>query len=64
MKKELGLPRSEISALIDEWILSEKARYAMKRRYLDGITAERIAAELEMSVRQTNRIIYKAEETL
>lgn len=55
---------SQIRELISEYIHSERDRAIMNRRLVDGITYERIAEEFGLSVMQTKRIIYKAEETL
>lgn len=55
---------SQISAVIDEYIHSQRNRAILKRRYVDGITYERIAEEFDLSVRQTKTIIYKAENTI
>jgi len=57
------LPRSQIHALIDEWIYSERDRKILKRR-LDGLTYEALAAEFDMSVRQVKNIVYKAGDRL
>lgn len=58
------MPRTEIEHLIDEWILKERDREILKRRLLDGLTYEVLAEEFELSVRQTKRIVYKAEDKL
>ena len=66
-RSESDLSRSEISALIDEWIIgrnAERNRSVLKRRLLDGITYERLAEEFDMSVRQIKTIVYKCEEIL
>jgi DNA-directed RNA polymerase specialized sigma subunit len=55
---------SHIAELIDEWIHSERDRAIMKRRYIDGLTFEKLAEEFEMSVRQINRIVYKNTDIL
>lgn len=55
---------SQISAVIDEYIHSQRNRNILKRRYVDGITYERIAEEFDLSVRQTKTIIYRAEEII
>ena len=62
MKPELS--RSQMNALIDEWIFHERNRAILKRRLLDGITYERLAEEFDMSVRQVKQIVYKSELTL
>lgn len=55
---------SQISALIDEWIHSERDRAIMKRRLIDGLTHEKLAEEFDISVRQVKRIIYKNMDVL
>ena len=52
-----SLSRTEIEALIDEWILSERDRKLMKRRLIDGICIEPLSEEFEMSPRQVHRIV-------
>ena len=59
-----GLSRSDISALIDEWIFSERDRGILKRRLLDGITYDRLAEEFDLSVRQVKNIVYRCEDRL
>lgn len=56
------LPRSEISALIDEWILNERNRAILKRRLCDGICFEDLAEEFGLSVTQVKSIVYKSRE--
>ncbi len=58
---EHDLSRTEISNLIDEWILNERDRKILKRRYLDGICYEPLAEEFKLSVRQVKNIVYKSE---
>lgn len=55
---------SEISALIDEHIHSERDRKILKRRLIDGICYEPLAEEFDMSVTQIKRIIYKSQAKL
>lgn len=52
-----NLSRSELSALIDEWVFSERNRRILKRRYLDGICIEPLSEEFELSERQIRKII-------
>lgn len=62
-----NLSRSEVEALIDEWIIgahAERDRAVLKRRLLDGICFEPLAEEFALSVRQTKSIVYKREKTL
>ena len=59
--------RSELSEAIDEWIVgknAERDRAILKRRLIDGICFEPLAEEFDMSVRQIQNIIYKAQEKL
>ena len=55
---------SQISGIIDEYIHSERNRKILKRRYVDGITYERIAEEFDLSVRQTKAIVYQSEAAI
>lgn len=55
---------NELTALIDEWIKSERNRRIVKRRLLDGIRYEPLAEEFDMSVRQIKNIVYKSEEII
>lgn len=55
---------SEITEAINERIHSERDRHLLRRRYVDGITYERLAEEFELSVAQVKRIIYKHEPAL
>ena len=61
------LSKTEISDLIDEWIVgknSERNRKILKRRLIDGITYESLAEEFDLSVRQVKNIVYKSEQQL
>lgn len=53
---------SAISAAIDEIVHSERDRAILKRRYIDGICYEPIAAEFGLSVQRVKRIVYKEQE--
>lgn len=55
---------SQICALIDEHIHSERDRKILKRRLIDGICYEPLAEEFDMSDRQIKRIVYKLQERL
>lgn len=62
---ELG--RSQIEALIDEWIVGNHAqrdRQLLKMRLIDGLTYEQLADVGELSVTQVKRIIQKRTEQL
>ena len=55
---------SQIRALIDEYIHSERDRAILKRRLIDGICYEPLAEEFDISGRQCKNIIYKAQDRL
>lgn len=63
-QKEVNYSNSGIILLIDEYVHSERDRKILKRRYVDGITHERLAEEFDLSVAQIKRIIYKYEKYL
>ena len=60
----MNYSRSEIIHFIDEWIFNERDRAILKRRLLDGICYEPLAAEFDMSVRQIKNIVYKQQKLL
>lgn len=49
--------RSEWEHLINEWIFNERDREILKRRLLDGVSYEKVAEEVDMSVRQIKYIV-------
>ena len=53
---------SEIVAIIDEVVNSERDRAIMKRRLCDHICQEPLAEEFNLSVSQIQRIIYKHQD--
>lgn len=61
---KLEMSRTEIEHIIDEYVLNERDREILKRRWLDGICYEPLAEEFDLSVRQTKRIVYKYEKAL
>ena len=54
----------EIEKEIDLWIRSQRDRAILKRRLIDGIIYEDLAAEFDMSVRQIKNIVYKNQKRL
>lgn len=56
------LSNSRISALIDEWIHSQRDRAILKRRLIDGACYDQLAAEFDMSVSQIKRITYQGQD--
>lgn len=59
-----NVSRSELSGLIDEWILSERNRNILKRRFLDGICYEPLAEEFNLSARQIRVIVTEGRKVL
>lgn len=55
---------SQISAVIDEHIHSQRDRLILKRRLVDGIFFEPLAEEFDLSVRQVKNIVYKGTEII
>ena len=55
---------SQIRALIDEYIHSERDRAILRRRLIDGICYEPLAEEFDLSARQVKTIVYRAEKKL
>lgn len=57
MQKEYNLSKDDISYLIDQWILDDKASEIMRLRLLRNHTYEQIAEEVDLSSRHIPRII-------
>lgn len=55
---------SQMRELIGEHIHSKRDREVLEKVYIEGITQERIAEDMDMSVRQIQNIIYKHQNTL
>lgn len=64
LKQIPNYSNSQIQALIDEHIHSERDRAILKRRLIDGCCYEPLAEEFDMSVRQMKNIVYKEQERL
>lgn len=62
--EDSNLDRFAWENLIDRWIFDETDRKILKRKFLDNISLERIAEEIDMSVVQTNRRFKKAKMQL
>ena len=54
-----NLSNSQIEHLIDEWCHNARYREILKLRFVDGMTFESIAEQVDMSVRQIKNIVYK-----
>ena len=55
---------SQIMAVIEEHIHNQRDRLVLHRRYVDGITFDKLAEEFDLSVRQVKNIVYKCEKVL
>lgn len=68
MKLFEGFPREVIEWLIDEFIVNmtnaQRNRLIMKRRFIDGITFERLGEEFSMSDWQIKYIVKNCCEVL
>ena len=59
-----GMSRTEIENIIDEYVLKERDRKILKRRWLDGICYEPLSEEFGLSDRQIKNIVKKHEKIL
>lgn len=59
-----NITNSEIDHLINEYIHNEMHRKILHLRLVDGLTYEKIADKVDMSVRAIKNIVYKAEAKL
>ena len=64
MKHHIDLSRSELNALIDEWILDERNRKIIKRRLLDNKTFGELEDEFNLCERHIKTIVYKGEQII
>lgn len=58
------ITNSQIEAVIDEYIHSERDRAIMKRRLIDGICYEPLADEFNLSVVGIRKIVSKCEKII
>ena len=64
MQHYITLTNSEIAELISENIHSERDRYIMKMKLIDGYTYEKIAEIVDMSPRYIRSIVKKQTDRL
>ena len=57
--KDYEYTNSEMEHIIDEHIHSQRDRVICKRCFIDGMTHERIAEEVDLTPRQVSNIISK-----
>ena len=55
---------TQIREIIGEHIHSERDRKLLCKRFIDGLTIDRLAEEFELSVSQVKRIIWKDSEII
>ena len=55
---------SQIAALIDEYIHSQRDRAILKDRFINGLTFSELSAKHYLSERQIKRIVAKADKIL
>lgn len=60
------LSRTQINALVNDWILSARDRKILRLKLMDGLTYEAIAEQIspQMSPRQIKRIVARCVEEL
>jgi hypothetical protein len=63
-QSELGICNSQTEFLINEWILGDRNRKILKRKLIDKVTFEKLAEEMDLSVRQTKYIVYEGKEII
>lgn len=56
--------RADYERAINDWVLGERDRMALKRKYLDGITHEAISEELGISPKTVQNIVNKWRGTI
>lgn len=59
-----NLSRTQIEWLIDEFILNKKYREICHLRFVDKLTYERLAEEVDMSARHVRRITFECKQVL
>ena len=63
-EKVIEYTNSQMNELIDEHIHNARNRAILRLRYIDGMTYENIAANMELSTQQVKKIVYKSQEKL
>ena len=67
MKNYEEISNTELAKLIDEWVRgrnAERNREMLKDRLINGMIFESLAEKYNLSVWQTQNVIYKASEQL
>ena len=55
---------SQIEALIDDHVHSQRDRDILKRRLIDGVVYDRLADEFGLSVQRVKAIVYRNQDRL
>lgn len=64
MNRFNNISNSELSALIDEWVKNQRNRQLLKRRFIDGITLDKLSEEFDITVDRIKQIISKERKEL
>lgn len=64
MSKFENISNDELSKLIDNWIKSERDRYILKRRLIDGLSYDALSEEVHLSYDRIKQIVYKQQNIL
>lgn len=56
--------RADYERAINDWVLGERDRKVLKRKYLDAITNEAIAEEIDISPKTVQNIVNKWRDTI
>lgn len=56
--------RADYERAINDWVLGERDRKVLKRKYLDGITYETISEEIGISPKTVQNIINRWRGTI
>ena len=64
MNRFTTISNSQLSALIDEWVKNQRNRQLLKRRFIDGVTLDRLSEEFDLTVDRIKQIISKERKEL
>lgn len=60
----MNVNTEDIIHLNEQWIHNERDRAIVYRRLIDGIKYETLAEEFKLSVKQTQRIVYRCQDKI
>lgn len=64
MNRFNNISNTQLISLIDNWIKSERDRYILKRRLIDGICYEALGEEVGLTYDRIKQIVYKQQNIL